>query len=106
MGYQTGTKSVTIVSDARVDLVLSRAAPVYTGSWTGSYDITECHDIDPSGFNHLGLCGALSRHLVYAFTLEQSGASVTGTYKVVTPMMSCPCAGDYGTFGMSGAAGF
>ena len=57
----------------------------------------------------LGLCGLFSHALslglipqTYRFTLSQSGAVVTGPYKLVTAMFDCPCAGDYGTFDMSG----
>jgi len=103
VSYQTTTTTVTVSSNTRVDIVLPRTAPSYTGIWTGQYLITDCQDIDGPGLTPLNLCGQLVRSQGYRFTLTQSGTRVTGAYKLISPFFTCPCGGDYGTFDMSGA---
>jgi hypothetical protein len=107
VSYQTTTRTIEVSPDTRVDIVLARTpppAPVgYAGIWTGLYLITDCQDIDGPGLTPLNLCGGLVRTQGYRFTLSQSGTSVTGTYKLISPFYTCPCGGDYGTFDMSGA---
>ena len=104
--YQTTTQTVTLTANARVDLVLQRAAsPLsYAGTWTGQFGISACNDIDPPGLTHIGLCASLLRGpYAYLLTLSQNGATVTGTYQLKSPFFSCACGGIYGTFDMSGA---
>jgi hypothetical protein len=107
-GYDAGEQGVTVPANPRADFELRRVPPNYAGIWTGSYSVAACQDIDPPGTTPILLCGQFA-HLVgapvalnYQFTLSQSGTAVTGTYKLVSPMFSCPCAGDYGTFDMAG----
>ena len=102
--YQTATTTVTVSSDTRLDIVLPRTAPSYTGIWTGRYQITECQDINPPGLMILNLCSEMrsSQPIAYRFTLSQSGTTVTGTYNVTNFFFMCACGGDYGTFDMSG----
>jgi len=88
---------------------MRRTQTDYAGIWTGSYGISACQDIDPAGSTPILLCGQFAHvlgapvPLSYQFTLSQNGSSVTGTYKLVSGMFSCPCAGDYGTFDVAGA---
>ena len=105
-GYDSGDKDVSVPADTRADFDMRRTPPDYAGIWTGTYRISACQDIDPPGVQPLLLCGrffGMSVPLSYRFTLSQNGASVTGTYKLVSPMFSCPCAGDYGTFDLAGS---
>ena len=102
LSYQSTAKTVTVSSDTRVDIVLSRTPPNYAGTWTGRYDITECQDVDGPGLTPLMLCSMLQRQITYRFTLSQNGNGVTGLYSLTSPLFSCPCGGDYGTFDMSG----
>ena len=104
-GYQSGDTRVTVVdADARADITLRRVPtrPDYSGTWTGEYAITACSNIDPPGITAIALCGYPTRSNLYAFALSQNGATVTGTYRMVSAMFSCPCGGDYGTFDISG----
>jgi carboxypeptidase family protein len=107
--YDAGEQGVTVPFNPRADFELRRTLPNYAGVWTGSYGISDCQDIDPPGLNHAGICGLFAHvplgvqvPLLFQFTLSQSGSAVTGTYKLVTAMFSCPCGGDYGTFDMAG----
>ena len=100
--YETATRTVTVSSDIRTDIVLARTLPDYAGVWTGTYRITSCENIDPPALTPLNLCAAFFRNQAYRFTLLQTGTTVTGTYNLTTPFFSCPCGGDYGTFTMSG----
>jgi len=107
VSYQTMTKAIEVSPDTRVDIVLARTPPPpsvgYAGIWTGQYLITDCQDIDGPGLTPLNLCRQLISTKGYRFTLSQSGTSVTGAYKLISPFFTCPCGGDYGTFDMSGA---
>lgn len=102
VSYQTTPKPVIVFSDTRVDFVLPRTSPGYAGIWTGRYGITQCQDIDGPGLTPLMLCSQMQRDIAYRFTLSQSGTTVTGAYTLTSPLFSCPCGGDYGTFDMSG----
>jgi Carboxypeptidase regulatory-like domain len=100
--YDSRDYRVTITSaDTRIDVALQHTPPSFAGVWTGQYRIADCTNIDPPGTSY-NLCGKIARLQVYRFTLSQSGRTVTGSYKLVTAMFSCPCGGDYGTFDMSG----
>ena len=102
--YDSRDSRVTIANgDARVDIALQRAPANYAGVWTGQYRITDCTNIDPPDLPPFNLCGRIERLQTYRFTLSQSARTVTGAYKLVTYMFSCPCGGDYGTFDMSGS---
>jgi len=102
--YDSRDYRVTISSgDTHVDVALQPAPANYAGVWTGQYRITDCTSIDPPGESPVNLCGYLERLQYYRFTLSQIGRTVTGSYKLVTYMFSCPCGGDYGTFDMSGS---
>ena len=102
--YDSRDNRVTIANgDTRVDIALQRAPANYAGVWTGQYRITDCTSIDPPGESAVNLCGYLERLQYYRFTLSQIGRTVTGSYKLVTYMFSCPCGGDYGTFDMAGS---
>jgi hypothetical protein len=106
-GYDSGDARVTILdSDARVDITLRHTLgpPNYAGIWTGGYKIVECTNIDPPGTTgNTVFCDYPTRFdIVYRFTLSQSGQAVTGAYTLLSPLFSCPCGGDYGTFDLSG----
>ena len=77
----------------------------YAGVWTGDFNITSCTDVEVTGLTQLFLCRGLIRTQTYRFTLTQSGSIVTGSYQLVTAFYSCACAGDFGTFDMSGTVG-
>ena len=101
--YDSRDSRVTIANgDTHVDIALQRAPANYAGIWTGQYRITDCTNIDPPDRSPLNLCGSIQRLQYYRFTLDQSGRTVTGSYKLVTYLFSCPCGGDYGIFDMSG----
>src|SRR5207247_3327520 len=101
--YDSRDYRVTISNgDMRVDVALQRATANYAGVWEGRYRITECTSINPPDRPPLNLCDRLERLQAYRFTLAQSGRPVTGSYKLLTYMFSCPCGGDYGTFDMAG----
>jgi hypothetical protein len=104
--YISQSRSVTISGNAQVDVVLERVPPPpvvnYAGVWTGTYRIDSCTDLDPAGLMPVHICGYLLRDNVFEFTLTQSGDRVAGRYRLVSYLISCPCAGDYGTFDMSG----
>jgi hypothetical protein len=107
--YDSGEQGVTVPANPRADFELRRSLPDYAGVWTGSYGISACQDIDPPGVTPILLCGLFAHvlgapvPLDYQFTLSQNGASVTGTYKLVSGMFTCPCAGEYGTFDVAGS---
>jgi hypothetical protein len=106
-GYDSGDTRVTILDrDARVDINLRRtpSLPDYAGIWTGGYKIVDCTNITPPGTTASSVfCDYPTRFdIAYRFTLSQSGQAVTGAYKLLSPIFSCPCGGDYGTFDLSG----
>jgi Carboxypeptidase regulatory-like domain/Bacterial Ig-like domain (group 2) len=104
-GYDSSDMRVTIVdSDARADITLRRTPgpPDYSGVWTGEYKITDCANIDPPGATPINICGYPASSNAYRFTLSQNSRTVTGTYRMVSAMFSCPCGGEYGTFDVSG----
>ena len=108
-GYDSGDKDVSVPADTRADFDMRRTQPDYAGVWTGSYGISACQDIDPPGLTPIHLCGLFAQvlgapvPLAYQFTLSQNGASVSGTYKLVSGMFSCACGGDYGAFDVAGS---
>lgn len=104
-GYDSTDTRVTVVdADAHADIALRRtpSRPDYSGSWTGQYKIIDCTSIDPPGVAAIDLCRYPAALNTYKFTVSQNGGSVTGTYRMVTAMFSCPCGGEYGTFDISG----
>ena len=107
-GYDSSDTRVTVVdADAHADIALRRAPirPDYSGTWTGEYRITDCTNIDPPGVTAIKLCGYPASSNIYKFTLSQNGGTVTGSYRMVSAMFSCPCGGEYGTFDLSGTIG-
>ena len=78
------------------------STPSYAGAWTGSYTISDCANVDAPGDTPLNLCASIQRTDSYRFNLSQTGNAVTGTYTLVSPLFTCACGGDYGTFDMSG----
>jgi hypothetical protein len=102
-GYDSGDMHVTIVDrDVRADITLRRMAPDYSGIWNGEYTIDACTNVDPPGSTPIDICAAPASSNLYRFTLTQSGSTVTGTYRMVSAMFSCPCGGEYGTFDVAG----
>lgn len=78
------------------------STPSYAGAWAGSYTIADCTNVDAPGDTPLNLCASIQRTDSYRFTLLQTGNTVTGAYTLVSPLFTCACGGDYGTFDMSG----
>jgi hypothetical protein len=106
--HDSGEQGVTVPANPRADFELRPPLPNYAGVWTGTYDISTCLDVTPPDQMPLYLCRQFAPtisgppFLTYRFTLSQTGATVVGPYKLVSPMFDCPCGGDYGTFDMSG----
>jgi len=104
-GFDSGEQGVTIPANPRADFTLQRTPPSYRGVWTGGYTIADCTNNNPPGVNPLDMCGTIFHAQRYQFTLSQSVRTVVGTYRLLTPYISCPCGGDYGTIDMSGTIG-
>jgi hypothetical protein len=50
----------------------------------------------------VNLCGIFPRSNFYRLALSQNGTLVTGRYILRTPLVPCPCAGNYGGFDVTG----
>ena len=102
-GYDPIDVRVTIVDrDVHADVTLRASLPDYSGIWSGEYRINACTNVDPPGVTPINICAYPASLNTYRFTLSQSGRTVTGTYRMVSAMFSCPCGGEYGTFDISG----
>ena len=75
----------------------SENIPNYGGSWSGTYTITGC--TQSGGVGLANICGAIGVTAPYAFTLNQSGRSVTGSFT----LGSIPFPSTGGTIGTDGS---
>jgi hypothetical protein len=81
---------------------LNAVSPGFGGNWIGDLSIDACTDIDPPGTQPIHLCQFLIRAVTFQFTLFQDADAARGTFTPITPFMSCPCGGNYGTWDMTG----
>jgi hypothetical protein len=83
---------------------LNALLPGFAGSWIGNLQIDDCADLDPAGTQPLRVCAFLIRTVTFQLTLSQDGATARGTFVPITPFISCPCGGHYGTWELEGAS--